>query len=146
MANITIPQLNLFTGTPQNADVLVYVDSGETETFKIKKSKLGQGVFYDQGNGELFDINPDNGNYQRIRLTADTIVQTSNFSDGYKVSVLVENASAHTFTFIFDNDGKQIYYNGGASTPTPTASGKDIMIFDCLNNEIFITTFANYAP
>lgn len=95
-----------------------------------------------------FNVNFNLASTQKVVLSGSSTLTLTNVRNGGRYRILFTSSGAYDLTSVtgtLESGGTpNIYYNGGGRDAL-THNGKDMWYIDVVQNEVFITQFANYT-
>jgi hypothetical protein len=105
-------------------------------------------VFVTPNVANTFDVNFNITSTQKVVLSGSSTLTLTNIRGGGRYRILFTSSGAYNLTSVtgtLESGGTpNIYYNGGGRAAL-TNSGKDMWYIDVVQNEVFITQFADYT-
>jgi hypothetical protein len=107
------------------------------------------GTFITPNVSNTFNVNFNTSSTQKVVLVANSTVALTNIRNGGRYRLLFDNTGAFNITSITvtleGGGGANIYYNGGGRDNL-THNSDDLWYLDVVQNEVYVTQFANYQP
>jgi hypothetical protein len=114
-------------------------------TYTQNHKSLGQSYngYFDNGSGDTFTIDWNNGNSQKIFMTGDISLTFTNVKSGGQYRLQIVNGGTHSITATTAS-GFTILCEGGV-VPNITNNGVDLCILEGMGTDLLVRHFAGFA-
>jgi len=105
----------------------------------------GQSTYnwFNNGSGNVFILDLDEGNLQEISMSDDTIIDLTNVKIGGRYSIKVFNEGAYSILLMTATDFNVLWE--GATIPPITNNGTDLLVLEVFGSDILVRHFANFG-
>jgi hypothetical protein len=114
-------------------------------TYTQNHKSLGQSYngYFDNGSGDTFTIDWNNGNSQKVFMTGDTSLTFTNVKSGGQYRLQIVNGGTHSITATTAS-GFTILCEGGV-VPNITNNGVDLCVLEGMGTDLLVRHFADFA-
>lgn len=123
---------------------LTSTEAGEVLVPNLKISGQTSGNFHDNGSGSTQTIDWNEGNLQRINLTANTSITLTNLKPGGTYMLYMNNGGTHSISSVSATGYTFKYETNGL--PTITHNSTDLFVFDVFGTDTcYVRYHADFA-